>query len=570
MINSAGHIHFLDLRHVKGDKFLMEKTQSRIIVADDEAIQRNVLTKIINNIYPTSEVIACSNGKEVYDILQEKQVDVVLTDIRMPIMDGMELIRIISSEFPRTKVILISAYQEFEYAQNAIKYRAFDYLIKPFRVTEVKKVVEKVQLEIQKENEKENSLNNYQALMVEAKKQKKHRFLQDVLAGNIDDIKLEQEEYKPLQDFGTVAVLRWKVECARGVSTRAEGTGAESARAENAQGGLTKLQQNALMDQIAFLFPNMFFVPEANDTNKAIHKAVLLFPRETAVEVSQKLEYSQKLLEQENIFFWAGLSNTKLCLVSSAVEALAQAEEMLAFYFYDPKGGIFSYDKMNTIMEIPTNSTTAFENKLHQAIRSSDIKRMEQIIEDMKRVLSQGTRCYPSKIKHRVSSMIVLILKELDDMISQEQYDYLLNQSYQLYAECDSFDQLFEISKHLLGMAIQDSLRDANQVDAVEACIAYMKAHLDSDLSLQKVAEQVHFHPNYLSVKIKNKVGLTYSAFLLKLRMELACKLLMNTNDKVQEIAFKCGFNDSNYFNRMFRREYQISPEQYRKVHKKW
>jgi YesN/AraC family two-component response regulator len=544
-----------DLRHAKGDEFLMENTQSRIIVADDEAIQRNVLTKIINNICPNSEVIACSNGKEVYDILQEKQVDVVLTDIRMPIMDGMELIRIISSEFSRTKVILISAYQEFEYAQNAIKYRAFDYLIKPFRVTEVKKVVEKVRMEIQKENEKENSLNNYQVLMIEAKKQKKHRFLQEVLAGNIDDIKHEQEEYKPLQDFGTVAVLRWKV---------------ESVRTENAQGGLTKLQQNALMDQIAFLFPNMFFVPEANDVNKSIHKAVLLFPRETAVEVSQKLEYSQKLLEQDKIFFWAGLSNTKLCLVSSAVEALAQAEEMLAFYFYETKGGIFSYDKMNTIMEIPTNSTTSFENKLYQAIRSSDITRMEQIIDDMKKVLSQGTRCYPSKIKHRVSSMIVLILKELDDMITQEQYDYLLNQSYQLYAECDSFDQLFEISKHLLGMAMQDSLRNANQVDVVEACIAYIKAHLDRDLSLQRVAEQVHFHPNYLSVKIKNKVGLTYSAFLLKLRMELACKLLMNTNDKVQEIALKCGFNDSNYFNRMFRREYQISPEQYRKVHKKW
>ncbi|MDF2611715.1 MAG: hypothetical protein K0R92_3189, partial [Lachnospiraceae bacterium] len=114
------------------------------------------------------------------------------------------------------------------------------------------------------------------------------------------------------------------------------------------------------------------------------------------------------------------------------------------------------------------------------------------------------------------------------------------------------------------------SLQNLNQYDAVEECIAYIKTHLDSDLSLQKVADYVHFHPNYLSGKIKSKVGLSYSAFLLKLRMELACKLLMNSNDKIQEVALKCGFNDSNYFNRMFRREYNISPEQYRKVHKKW
>jgi YesN/AraC family two-component response regulator len=533
----------------------MEKTQSRIIVADDEAIQRNVLKKIINNICPSSEVIACNNGKEVYDILMDRQVDVVLTDIRMPIMDGMELIRIMSKEYPKTKVILISAYQEFEYAQNAIKYKVADYLIKPFRVSEVKKVVEKVRMEIQKENENENSLNNYQVLVLEAKKQEKLRFLQDILSGNIDATKLEQEEYRSLQDFGTIAVIRWKMEAIDAVSV---------------DGALTKQQQSVLMEHISFLFPNLLFLPQANDFNKTIHKVVLLFPRETAVEVSQKLEYCQKQLMKDKIIFWAGLSNTKLCLAASAVEALAQAEEMLTFYFYEKEGGIFPYDKMNTIMEIPTNSITSYENQIHQAIRNSDIKLMEHVIEDMKRVLSEGPRCYPSKIKHRVSSMIVLILKELDDVISQEQYDQLLNQSYYMYAECDSFDQLFEISKKLLGQAMQYSLQNLNQYDAVEECIAYIKTHLDSDLSLQKVADYVHFHPNYLSGKIKSKVGLSYSAFLLKLRMELACKLLMNSNDKIQEVALKCGFNDSNYFNRMFRREYNISPEQYRKVHKKW
>jgi YesN/AraC family two-component response regulator len=533
----------------------MEKIKSRIIVADDEAIQRNVLRKIIHKLYPSSEVIACTNGKEVYDNLKDETVDVVLTDIRMPIMNGMELIKKISEEFPKTKMILISAFQEFEYAQNAIKYKVVDYLIKPFRISEVQKVMEKVWLEIQKENENEHSLNDYQALMVEAKKYEKNLFLQDVLVGNIDKIKMEQEEYKPLQDFGTVAVIRWKVEV-KGINRE--------------YGELSERQQSALMEHISFLFPRMFYISQVNDFNKVVHKTVFLFPRETALEVLQKLEYSLKQLQQEKIIFWVGLSNTKLCLAASAVEAVAQAEEMLNFYFYEIKGGIFSYDKMNTIIEMPINSTTSFENQIQQAVRNSDIEKMELILDDMKKMISEGPRCYPSKIKHRVSSVIVLTLKELDDKISQEQFDRLLNQSYQLYAECDSFDQLFEISKQLLGQAMQYSLQNSNQYDIVEECIVYIKAHLDSDLSLQKVAEHVHFHPNYLSGKIKNKVGLSYSAFLLKLRMELACKLLKNSNDKIQEIASKCGFNDSNYFNRMFKREYQISPEQYRKVHKKW
>ena len=123
---------------------MFDGTRLRVVVADDEVMQRNVLKEIIQKLYPDFEVIACSNGKEVYDILKEKPVDIVLTDIRMPVLGGMELIKLIFNEYSRTKVILISAYQEFEYAQNAIKYKVVEYLIKPFRVSEVQKILKKV------------------------------------------------------------------------------------------------------------------------------------------------------------------------------------------------------------------------------------------------------------------------------------------------------------------------------------------------------------------------------------------------------------------------------------------
>lgn len=534
---------------------MMKEAQLRVIVADDEAMQRNVLKEIIHKLCPSFEVIACSNGKEVYDLLAEKPVDIVLTDIRMPIMGGMELIKKIFEEYPRTKIILISAYQEFEYAKNAIKYKVVEYLIKPFRISEVQKVLDKVRFEIQKENENENSLNKYQILATKAQKQEEYNLLQGILKGNPEAVKLREEKYEILREFGTVALLRWRM---------------ESTDLGKVYLALSEQQQNTLMEHISFLFPHMFSVPQENDFNKSVRKTALLLPKETALEVSQKMEYCLKQLRQENIIFWAGLSNTKLCLAESAAEALAQAEEMLAFYFYETGGGVFSFDKMHTIMDIPTKSTASFENLLHRAIRNSNADQVNDIVDGMKNALSKESRCYPNKIKHRISSVIVLILKELENEILQEQYDQLLNRSYQMYAECDSFDQLFEISKQLLGQAIRYSKQKRNQADAVEECISYIKTHLDSDLSLQRVAEYVHFHPNYLSGKLKEKVGLPYSVYVLKLRMELASRLLMDTGDKIQEIAIKCGFNDSNYFNRMFRREFNISPEQYRKAHKKW
>ncbi|MDF2909020.1 MAG: hypothetical protein K0R34_4341 [Herbinix sp.] len=533
---------------------MFDGVRLRVVVADDEVMQRNVLKEIIQKIYPDFEVIACSNGKEVYDILTEKPVDIVLSDIRMPILGGMELIKLVFTEYPRTKIILISAYQEFEYAQNAIKYKVVEYLIKPFRISEVQKVLQKVQAEIQKENENENSINQYQLLATKAKQQEEHNFLQNILNGNGFSI-MQDDNYRILQEFGTLAILRWKREAR------------DSRKVDQT---LTQQQEEILKDHISFLFPHMFIIPQVNNFDHTIHKEVLLIPKGTALEVSQKLEYCLNQLKHENIIFWAGLSNTKLCLAEAAAEAQVQAEEMLAYYFYEKDGGIFSFDKMYTFMDIPAKSITPFENLLHRAIRSFDISQVDHVMNDMKQVLSKECRCYPNKIKHRVSSVIVLILKELESEILEEQYDQLLNQSYQMYAECDSFDQLFEISKQLLGQAIEYSQQKVNQTDAVEECISYIRTHLDSDLSLQRVADYIHFHPNYLSAKIKEKVGLSYSSFVLHLKMELASRLLLDSNDKVQDIALRCGFNDSNYFNRMFRREYNISPEQYRKAHKKW
>lgn len=534
--------------------------QLRVIVADDEAMQRNVLKDIIHKLFPSYEVIACSNGSEVYDNMQEKPADIVLTDIRMPIMGGMELSKRICEEYPSTKVILISAYQEFEYAQNAIKYKVVEYLIKPFRVSEVQKVLQRVQDDIRKEKEKENSLNKYQVLATNAKKQEEYRLLQDILKGDLEAVRADEDKYGILKEFGTIALLRWR---------EVQGE-AKSHAANNGYYAITKQQEEVLMNHISFLFPHMFYVPQTNGFNKSIHKAALLLPKETALEVAQKLEYCLEQLQQENIVFWAGLSNTRLCLSESASEALIQAEEMLAFYFYELRGGIFPFDSMHTVMDIPTKSTVSFENQLYRAVRSLDIKQMGEIIDGMKTTLSAETRCYPNKIKHRISSIIVSILKELENQMRQEQYDQLLNQSYQRYAECESFDQLFEISRQLLEQAIRCSGQKDNPPDAIEDCINYIKAHLDSDLSLQRVADYIHFHPNYLSGKLKEKVGLPFSVYVLKLRMELACRLLMETNDKVQEIALRCGFRDSNYFNRMFRREFCISPEQYRKVNTKW
>lgn len=118
-----------------------------IVLADDESIQRDTLSTIIQR-YVSADIRLCSNGRDALSLIEEELPDLLITDIRMPVMDGMELIKEVSSRYPSLKTVLISAYSEFSYAKTAITCGVSEYLLKPFRPEEIRKLLEKLDAEI--------------------------------------------------------------------------------------------------------------------------------------------------------------------------------------------------------------------------------------------------------------------------------------------------------------------------------------------------------------------------------------------------------------------------------------
>ena len=119
-----------------------------IVLADDESIQRDTLSTIIQR-YVSADIRLCSNGRDALSLIEEELPDLLITDIRMPVMDGMELIKEVSSRYPSLKTVLISAYSEFSYAKTAITCGVSEYLLKPFRPEEIRKLLEKLDAEIE-------------------------------------------------------------------------------------------------------------------------------------------------------------------------------------------------------------------------------------------------------------------------------------------------------------------------------------------------------------------------------------------------------------------------------------
>ena len=525
----------------------------RILVVDDELIQREVLAEIVKKITPEAEVIACCDGEEAWNTCLEYQgkIELILTDINMPSLDGVGLIQRVAKSYPSVKMVFISAYQEFEYARNAIRYGVKDYLLKPFRIQTARELLERVNSELEEEQVAEQKRGKYESFL---KMEEQKRQLQELFLERRREEQLDRGIRNRFPGSGNVVVFRWKLStgnwnpryCAR-ISAR---------------------QQDELQSRMYQEFPEACFLPQEHGLDETERRMILL----QAEDVDQTIDKLRELLMEmkgKGIVFWAGLSEQKAHLLREISDAFRQAEEILAFFFYSPlEGAIYSWDAMHTMLECPMIPVSSFEKELRAAVRAKNEGGMVEALKRLEKVLNGQKMLSPVRIKHRISSMIVSILKEAEGMISQQEYDSLLNEAYEAYGTCDSLAQLFDISEKILDKISVGTKNRAEEFDAVEQCISYIREHIQEDLSLQALAELVHFHPTYLSARIKEKVGMSYSSFILSIRMEQASHMLRETDWKVLKIAQECGFKDSSYFNRIFRREFGMSPEQYRKVHR--
>lgn len=523
-----------------------------IVVADDESMQCEILCQILSSMMPEAKVYSANNGMEAYEYMREYPVDVLITDIQMPVMDGMELIKKIAEEMPGISIVLISAYQEFEYARKALEYGAFDYLVKPFRVESIAKILGKINKKIEEEVETSQQITYYEKIVQLYHKDHQMEKLALVIKGMASMEEVDEKLYQTIAMPGILLLLRWKRKI-------------ESGRTE----GLTEFQQERLLQDIVKGFPAGYLVPLDKGLDSREYRVALVAP---GVKEQEAVEFMENFLKEsiaKQRVFWCGISREYENLAEEIQKAVEEAEEMITFSFYTRQsGGIFPWNIYQENMEKIVQSVSNIEKSIREQIHKGNSAIAAEKLDRLEKKYSTPPYTAAFRVKHTVSSMVMRLLRDLEGMIFQSEYDEMINKAYILYGACDSLEELFEISRELLRNEAAYFGQETGNYDAVQEIILFIKKHFREDISLQVLAEKVHFSSNYLSAQIKKRTGMTYVEYLMNLRLEEASRLLLNTDRKVVDIAKVCGFNDSSYFNRIFRRMYKISPEQYRKVHK--
>ena len=372
----------------------------KIVLADDEGTQLKILSSLIHKLTPQTELVLCSDGYAAWEAVQAGDTELLITDIRMPSMDGIELIRQVSEAYPMTAIVLISAWQEFDYAQSAIACGVSEYLVKPFRVEDIRKLLSKMETKISSmQKEQERSLG-YEALLEQHLRESRQSLLLSLMYGRpcgetTFESPLLHSLSASLSSPGVMAVLRWEVR-----------PGSSSASSPFA---LSRPRMETLTEYIHRLFHTDFLVPLDNSLSSSERRLALLLPGFSLAGCISSFERLISLCRAEDIVFQAGLSKEHPDLFAALNTALCQAEEALSFSFYFPgKTTLFDCHKPDSAPAM--FSLSGFEKNIRRAVHTGNCEEIQRSLSLLEKELSQEPFKAPARVKHGVSSLAVSVL----------------------------------------------------------------------------------------------------------------------------------------------------------------
>ncbi|MGO4537131.1 response regulator transcription factor [Paenibacillus sp. 2TAB19] len=501
-----------------------------VLIVDDEPIIRNGLKSFID--WGGLGLILegdCANGKEALGVLREKPIDILVTDIKMPVMDGLELTRQALAINPSIKIILISSYNEFEYVREGMKQGAIDYLLKPTLEAEELIAV----------------LQRCKDLLARGRKQVvEHQQLVKQTA-LLDRKRLEQDVIRSL--FSGNPGLRF--------GDLFGMNGGTYTCAYVTADGLTEWQEtygnlhlSMMYEDIQTLFYDWSEIGCAPIMSG--EGLLLVYP-----ERSPKVGEEKALLAR----FQSLVANELSLSVTIGYNASADTEWLKTGMersrtaamrrFYDGVGSVYEWEdgeeKTLTKPNLRSDSTA-------QAAIDSFIERW------------RTEQPLPEQVRREAYELLtVLSYKNGDSKVS---FDFR-----ELVRRCETLGQL-EAAIHSLSEEMESPNRmkltdKGHGAQLIAKAMEYIKLHYREELTLQDVADSIHVSKSYLSNLFKKQSGHNFIDYVIDLRLHEAKRLLMENEIKIYEVAERSGFNDVKYFSKLFKKMTGMTPVEYRDKH---
>lgn len=502
----------------------------KIIIADDESTMRTALQTLIDWAALDCEIIfSAQDGQSVLEYFNVCKPDIIISDIKMPRMGGLELAKHLHKTEPQIKLILLTAFADFSYAQQAVSLNVVEYVIKSGALNTIVSAVEKCKRQLES-TEKEtlshtpetNSLLKamMRGVTIDAKEM---LVVENQLAFTEGALFVLFIRYSPVtSNMGTLSPSR-----------------------------ATHLLQDILQNNICLQFPfdansHCFLVRGQSQPELLIacRHAVATFVRFTGEK------------------FYVGISNA-CTSVRQLTEAATQCTAALEDSFYDAARCVNLFTPR---VQNEWSVTALFAEKIAQlseAVHSGAALQARKLLEQL---FAEQKKSHLEKSEMQRQSMQIIELckrwviaskEDWPSICAQTQWQPKIEKAYFFTDYCSVLHKVVEISCEHICAALQ------TQGDAVLRTLAYIEANFQNDLSLSEIADALNINSSYLSRIFKVKTGMSFVDTITRKRMDAAKKMLEQGSLQIQEIALAVGMENATYFSHVFRKYVGLSPKAY-------
>ena len=538
-----------------------------LLVDDEPEVTEGLMIEIDWKSCGFSEVRTAGNGKEAMEMFEKMEPDVLITDISMPYMNGLELSEWARKMYPITRIVILSGYDEFEYAKQAIHLQVEAYVLKPFSAEQLTDTIAEVAKRMDEEREKRSNI----ALLEEHYRTSLPIVREKFLSSLITRKQLHRDISVKAAKYGL------KLEGQGYVVSIIAVNHSENADEPAEKPASYSLASSTDLDLKLFSVCNIASeIWTRHELGKVfIHQdQVVLFtvsPLADAVPIMEQTQDALKEILQSierflrfPVMIGVGTFTRDIGSLKYAYEAATVA---LDYRRILGNNLIICIDDMENRVHEKLLFDEWKEQNLIRTIKLGTEKELEEVIEGLFDEIARS-QAPVHEYQHYLLEMVTAIIKltkvhdnETDDIFAGGWG--ILNQYQKLNSVQETKAWFGELCAKVRSRIA--SRRQHTYKQIVEDAVSYTKSHYhESDLSISKLCSQLHISAGYFSGLFKKELKMTFGAYLLQLRMEAAKELLRTTELKAFEIAEKVGFADPNYFSLSFKKYAGVSAKEYR------
>jgi len=532
----------------------------KLLIADDEQI---VIEGIKDSIdwgqYEIEVVGTAKNGAEALKLAKDLKPDIIISDIKMPGLSGLELIEELKDFLPNVKVILISAYEEFDYAKQAIRLGVNSYLSKPVKKVEVINEVCKIKSQLERKQHEEEITKRLQQRFNENLPILREHFLNTLIRGiSASDLETKFQTYHIDLSLYKIGVMVCKMDHFRKVNLEVD-----------------EAEVQLLMLRIIEIFNEITLPISKSITFQSYNQEIVTVfntPEKKGSSIQKWIKLAEKIKDQvleeigSEVSIGIGRIYTEIKNIGLSYKEAVKALNYRLVYGDNSVLYIENVEDVETDAYSPLININELLENIQNILYTGKFEEVYNLVDSFRQRLQNADKIPYYYIQQLYIQLLSIILRTATEIGIGTHLITENNDLYGTLLKIESFSELDNWIKGILGnvceqIGIKNKLKTKH---SIQKAINYIREHCQEEISLTSVADYVRLNPTYFSRFFKEETGCSFVEYLKRLRIEKAKELLRTSNLKIYEICEALGYQSVQYFSTLFKNMVGVTPQEYR------